>query len=92
MHTTKLLVSIAALSFVGLALATSKGDCIKKKRPQIRRHNDNVMNKEDTVFWTRLLQDGGRGKETELMSLPPIPRPPSALNSGDTGQVSVNIV
>eukprot|EP00571_Detonula_confervacea_P017477 CAMPEP_0172303458 /NCGR_PEP_ID=MMETSP1058-20130122/4995_1 /TAXON_ID=83371 /ORGANISM="Detonula confervacea, Strain CCMP 353" /LENGTH=173 /DNA_ID=CAMNT_0013014279 /DNA_START=53 /DNA_END=574 /DNA_ORIENTATION=+ len=76
MHTTKFIVAIAALS-IGLASADKMKKVSNKKMLKNKKHGDNkVMDEEDVAFFTRLLQDTDRGKDTELGSLPVIERPP----------------
>ena len=82
MHTTNLLVAIAALSSVGL-LASAERPTKKlrtnKRKTQKNKDGGDIMDEEDIVFWTRLLQGGDtdRGKETDFMSMPTVPRPPA---------------
>lgn len=53
-----------------------------KKMYKNKNRGDKVIDEEDIAFWTRLLQDG-RGKGTDLSSMPVIERPPNG--STDTG-------
>mmetsp|Transcript_34168 Transcript_34168/g.82617 ORF Transcript_34168/g.82617 Transcript_34168/m.82617 type:complete len:187 (-) Transcript_34168:279-839(-) len=88
MHTSKLLVAIAALSTTGIASAkgtrrTKRLHTPKNKngRGRIGKKDKDLLTDEDVVFWTRLLQV--RGKETDIDgSLPFVPRPPAGGNNG----------
>mmetsp|Transcript_21190 Transcript_21190/g.38368 ORF Transcript_21190/g.38368 Transcript_21190/m.38368 type:complete len:223 (+) Transcript_21190:81-749(+) len=83
MHTTNLLVAIAALSSVGLLASAERPTKKLRTKRKTQKNKDggngNIMDEEDIVFWTRLLQGGDtdRGKETEFMSMPTVPRPPA---------------
>ena len=45
-----------------------------KKKVHALKDKEEVMDDEDVVFWTRILQDT-RGKETDATSMPSVPRP-----------------
>lgn len=56
MRTSKLLVAIAALSSVGLTGAAGRNRRLRTKLDN--KDGDKIMEEEDVVFWTRLLQNG----------------------------------
>ena len=51
----------------------------QRARTAARRGADAILDDEDVAFWTRLLVGDERGKETGIMSLPTVSRPPAAV-------------
>mmetsp|Transcript_33701 Transcript_33701/g.43396 ORF Transcript_33701/g.43396 Transcript_33701/m.43396 type:complete len:211 (+) Transcript_33701:105-737(+) len=89
MYTAKLLiVAIAALSSVGFHASAAEIHRFRTNEKRVQKkhakHNEDVMDEEDVMFWTRLLNEGpdGRGKGTDLGSLPFVPRPPTNGGGG----------
>ena len=88
MHSIKLLAVIGALS-IGMTSALDNNLQTRRKTLRNKRHRNKkngidkkdgkVMDEEDVVFWTRLLQERGKEVGGPDGSMPFIPRPPSPV-------------